>query len=322
MSRKEPEDTRHSETAPRPGALPPWLRLRLPAENALDGVRDTLKALNLNTVCMSAQCPNRGECWSHGTATFMILGAVCSRDCAFCGVASGATESPDPDEPDRIAEAVSRLSLRYCVITSVTRDDLPDGGAAQFAAVIRSVRNGCPDTAIEILVPDFGGNQAAIRTVVEAWPDVFGHNVETVARLHTLLRDPRASYARSLDVLRQARAELPATAHVKSGLMVGCGETPEEVLETLADLHEAGCDAVTIGQYLKPRGGRAEIREYVHPEQFALYEKAAYDLGFQFAMAGPLVRSSYHAEALMNQDSGTSTSVRGDNLSLPPSDLA
>jgi lipoyl synthase len=280
-------------------AFPPWLRRSWPRSGAVDEVRGVLDRLSLNTVCRGAQCPNQGECWSRGTATFMILGNVCSRNCAFCGVSTGSPVPPDNEEPRRLAEAVKRLKLKHCVVTSVTRDDLPDGGASHFAAVIGAIRNSCPGVSIEILTPDFAGNADAITTVTQAAPDVFGHNVETVARLHSLLRDARASYARSLEVLRMARERLAQNARVKSGLMVGCGETEQEVFETLADLRAAGCDAVTVGQYLKPRTGRAKVVEYITPEQFARYEKQAFELGFRSAMAGPFVRSSYHADALI-----------------------
>lgn len=311
--------TRNSNTKrPQRPKFPPWIRVAWPSQGAVDGVRDVLEALSLNTVCRGAQCPNQGECWSRGTATFMILGNVCSRNCAFCGVTPGQPAPAEADEPGRVAEAIRRLGIRHAVITSVTRDDLPDGGAAHFAAVIRAVRDACPGTSIEVLTPDFGGDADAISTVANAAPDVFGHNVETVPRLHGLLRDPRASYTRSLNVLRLARAHLPGNGYVKSGLMAGCGETEAEVLQVLADLRATGCDAVTIGQYLKPRGGRAEIAEFISPEQFARYEEHAYALGFRFAMAGPLVRSSYHAEMLLND-----TALRdGGNVSMPPSNLA
>ena len=302
--------------------LPPWLRLAWPQPGAVDRVRDVLADLSLNTVCRSAQCPNQGECWSRGTATFMILGNICSRNCAFCGVDTGVPTPPEADEPGRIAEAAHLLELRHAVVTSVTRDDLPDGGAAHFAEVIRALRAGCPQISIEVLTPDFGGQRDRVARVAEARPDVFAHNVETIPRLHRLLRDPRASYTRSLEVLRMARELLPETCHVKSGLMAGCGETESEVMDTLADLYAAGCDAVTIGQYLKPRGGRAEVMDYVTPEQFAQYAKKARELGFSFVMAGPLVRSSYHAETLMHHACECTITHAGNNISLPPANLA
>ncbi|MFA7692859.1 MAG: lipoyl synthase [Candidatus Hydrogenedentales bacterium] len=281
--------------------FPPWIRQAWPQPGAVDGVRDVLSELGLNTVCRSAHCPNQGECWSHRTATFMILGELCSRNCAFCNVSAGRPEELDLEEPERVAEAIARLGLGHGVITSVTRDDLPDGGAAQFAAVIRAIRRRCPGVTVEVLTPDFNGDRNALTQVLQAQPDVFAHNVETVERLHPLLRDRRASYGRSLAVLAQARKNLPGSSYVKSGLMVGCGEKEEEVFTTLADLRDSGCDAVTIGQYLKPRGGRAPITAFITPEQFACYEQKALELGFVFAIAGPFVRSSYHAEQLFDQ---------------------
>lgn len=294
-----PAETDMTKNRPTPPKFPPWIRQSWPQSGAVDEVRDLLRELGLNTVCRSAQCPNQGECWSHRTATFMILGEVCSRNCAFCGVGTGTPAAPDEGEPARVAEAIARLGLRHSVITSVTRDDLPDGGAGQFAAVIQAIRGRCPGVTIEVLTPDFGGDADAIRLVTEAKPEVFAHNVETVPRLHRLLRDARASYERSLGVLKTAREALPESCYVKSGLMVGCGEGEDEVWATLEDLHRAGCDAVTIGQYLKPRGGRAEVAAFITPEQFARYEKKALETGFVFAMAGPFVRSSYHADELL-----------------------
>ncbi len=302
--------------------FPPWLRLAWPQPGAVDRVRDILNDLSLNTVCSSARCPNQGECWSRGTATFMILGNVCSRNCAFCGVDAGCPAPPEADEPFRIAEAAQRLELRHAVITSVTRDDLPDGGAAQFAAVIHTIRAHCPKISIEVLTPDFGGDHTAIAKVTGACPDVFGHNVETVPRLHRLLRDPRASYTRSLGVLRTAREQIRERGHIKSGLMAGCGETETEIFETLADLRAAGCSAVTIGQYLKPHNGRAEVVEYLAPEQFARYEDKAREMGFSFVLAGPLVRSSYHAEALLRPGDKQGAASAEGNISMSSANLA
>ena len=281
--------------------FPPWLRRSLPATGDAAQVRAALCDLSLHTVCQSAECPNQGECWQRGTATFMILGNICSRNCAFCGVSSGMPMPPDLEEPTHIAEAVQRLRLHHVVVTMVTRDDLPDGGAAHCVAVITAIRSQCPGVTVEILTSDFGGNVESLQQVAQAAPDVFGHNIETVARLHSILRDPHASYERSLQVLRFVRGTLPAPCHVKSGLMVGCGETEAEVVDALRDLHEAGCDAVTLGQYLKPSGGRFDVQEFISPEQFARYEKIAYDLGFAFAMSGPFVRSSYHADDLVTK---------------------
>ena len=281
--------------------LPPWLRRAWPAATETAPVREVLADLSLHTVCRSAQCPNQGECWRRGTATFMVLGDICTRDCAFCGVASGMPRPPDPEEPGRIAEAAFRLGLRHVVVTTVTRDDVPDGGAGHFIATLEALRARCPDATVELLTSDFDGNLGEVARVAAAGPDVFGHNIETVARLHGVLRDPRASYERSLAVLRCARDALCDDYHLKSGLMVGCGEKEDEVVAALRDLRDAGCDAVTIGQYLKPAGNRAAVREFVAPEQFARYEQIAYSLGFAFAMAGPFVRSSYHADTLTNR---------------------
>lgn len=299
--------------------FPPWIRSSLPVGDKHDAVRAVLSELSLNTVCRSAQCPNCSECWHRGTATFMVMGSVCTRNCAFCGVNAGRPGPLEADEPRRIAEAVSRLRLRHTVITSVTRDDLPDGGAAHFAAVVRAVHTHCPGVTVEVLTSDFGGLRASVAKVCEARPEVFAHNIETIPRLHGLLRDPRASYARSLDVLQLARQTLPGACHVKSGLMVGCGETEAEVFDTLADLRKAGCDAVTIGQYLKPGGSRLEISRFIAPGRFAAFESHARSLGFSFTKAGPLVRSSYHAEAIFDKDTARTV---GDGLSLHPTNLA
>ncbi len=281
-------------------SLPPWLRRAWPASGEMASVREVLSELSLHTVCRSAQCPNQGECWQRGTATFMVLGDVCTRDCPFCGVSSGMPLPPDPKEPANIAEAVRRLELRHVVVTTVTRDDLPDGGAEYFVAVVAALRAQCPGVTVELLTSDFGGNMDAVAQVAGSGPEVFAHNIETVARLHKTLRDPRTSYARSLAVLRCARDTLDDAKHVKSGLMVGCGEREAEVEAALRDLLAAGCDAVTIGQYLKPAGNRFEVHEFITPEQFDRYRQLAHDLGFAFAMAGPFVRSSYQAEALLN----------------------
>lgn len=279
-------------------SFPPWLRRPLPVAGEAQQVRQVLSDLSLHTVCQSAQCPNQGECWQQGTATFMILGDICSRNCAFCGVSSATPGPPDPEEAAHIAEAVQRLGLHHVVVTMVTRDDLPDGGATQCAAVVDAIRTQCPDVTIELLTSDFGGNTASLKLVARTAPEVFAHNIETVARLHHLLRDPRASYERSLDLLQHARELLPAACHVKSGFMVGCGETEVEIIEALRDLLAAGCDAVTIGQYLKPAGGHFDVQAFITPEQFARYKQIAYDLGFGFVMSGPFVRSSYRAADL------------------------
>ena len=255
--------------------------------------------LELHTVCQSAHCPNQAECWARRTATFMVLGNVCTRDCRFCAVNSGLPAPPDPEEPRRVAEAVRRLALRHVVITSVTRDDVPDGGAGHFARTIAAIRAVNHGTTIEALVPDFSVDYAAIAQVIEAGPEVFGHNIETVQRLHPVLRDRRYSYEGSIEVLRIAAALAPER-FVKSAFMLGCGEKESEVRRTLEDLCAAGCTVVAMGQYLQPTPGHARVAAYVHPEQFAAYEAMAYEMGFAFAVAGPFVRSSYRSEDVLH----------------------
>ncbi|MDW7979527.1 MAG: lipoyl synthase [Verrucomicrobiales bacterium] len=275
--------------------FPHWLRTRLYAGEAFGHVESVLRGLKLHTVCESARCPNRAECWGRGTATFLICGNRCTRSCRFCAVQHGTPEPLDPAEPSRVAEAARRMQLGHVVITSVTRDDLPDGGAAHFAEVIRAVRALNPQATIEVLTPDFGGSEAAIQTVLDAAPDVFNHNLETVRRLTPSVRS-KACYDRSLHVLQFARARGPRRLLVKSGLMLGLGETETEVIETLQDLRTAGCDAVTLGQYLQPTPQNLPIHRFVTPEEFAKYARLAERLGFIYVASGPLVRSSYHAE--------------------------
>ncbi len=336
---------------PKTGArFPPWLRKPIPAGYDIS-TRDILRKLRLNTVCRSAECPNLGECWHNRTATFLICGDVCTRNCAYCAVRKGVPEPLDPDEPRRVAEAAKNMGLRHVVVTSVTRDDLSDGGAGQFAATIRAVREICGTAAgVETLVPDFGGSEDALAAVLAEQPDVFNHNIETVARLFPAVR-PQADYLRSLRVLEMARRELAAHGGpggeigfgaacrrgpddkggmiggelgagdgeheaavgesaraaremrscglIKSGLMVGMGETPDEVAATLKDLKSAGCDAVTIGQYLSPSPRHMPVAEYMAPERFEEYADLARSLGFVGVASGPFVRSSYRAEAML-----------------------
>ena len=276
--------------------LPPWIRVRARAPGRVNAVQSLLDASGLHTVCEGAHCPNRHECFSRGTATFMILGGVCTRDCRFCAVQSGMPAAVDPDEPRRVAEAAAHLRLRHVVVTSVTRDDLPDGGAGHFAAVIRALREQIPGAAIEVLTPDFQGCERDIAAVLSAAPDVFNHNLETVRRLQAVIR-PAADYGRSLAVLRYAAAWTPKTA-VKSGLMVGLGETDDEVLQAIGDLREAGCELLTVGQYLAPSKMHHPVARFVPPETFARYAREAMAMGFRNVASGPLVRSSYQAEAL------------------------
>lgn len=275
--------------------LPPWIRSRLSGRGAQETVNRLLKEGNLHTVCQGAQCPNQHECFSRGVATFMILGDTCTRNCRFCAVHTGQPGVVDQDEPRRLAEAVARLQLRHIVVTSVTRDDLPDGGAGHFAAVIRTLRERLPDLAVEVLTPDFKGVEGDIDVVLEAGPDVFNHNLETVKALQKAIR-PAASYERSLAVLAYATRRARGRTVVKSGLMVGLGETDAEVYEAMADLRQAGVELLTIGQYLAPSSAHARVERYVTPEQFGEYARRGKDMGFRNVASGPMVRSSYLAE--------------------------
>jgi lipoic acid synthetase len=250
-----------------------------------------------NTVCLSAKCPNLGECFSRGVAAFMIGGSTCTRTCRFCGVRHGRPDPLDPAEPSRVAESVRKLGLKYAVITGVARDDLPDGGASHYAATIISIRKNLPDTQVEALIPDFQGSETALRTVLDAGPDILNHNIETVKRLSPKIRSV-ATYEKSLDVLR-ASGKIAPEIPVKSGLMVGLGESREEVIETLEDLLDAGCRIVTIGQYLQPRAGREiPVERYWTPAEFEDLRAIAEGMGFDGAASGPFVRSSYFAEQL------------------------
>jgi lipoic acid synthetase len=278
--------------------LPAWLRKRIPPPGRSWQVHKLLEDLGLMTVCSSARCPNLCECFSRGTASFLILGPRCSRSCRFCAVPTGAPTPPRQDEPQTIAEACARLSLRHVVVTSVTRDDLPDGGAEHFARTIRMVRAGPNRTVIEVLTSDFRGDLAAVETVLRAGPDVFNHNVETVPRLYQAVR-PQADYCRSLQVLLQAGVRGSRSARrliVKSGMMVGLGETDREVTQVMRDLRIAGVDALTIGQYLAPSAAHIPVARYVEPVRFDAWRDEALSMGFAAVAAGPLVRSSYRAE--------------------------
>jgi lipoic acid synthetase len=274
---------------------PDWLKVRAPAGKRMEEVSGTLARLGLRTVCREARCPNVGECWGAGTATVILLGDVCTRGCAFCGVAAGVPAPPDPAEPSRVARAAAELSWRHVVVTSVTRDDLPDGGAAHFAAVVRALRRDAPRATVELLVPDFAGNVDALRSVVDAAPDILAHNVETVPRLYPSVRKG-ASFARSVDLLRRAAGIRPSLL-LKSGIMVGLGETGEEVLAVFRDLYAAGCRSLTVGQYLPPSRDHLPVHEYVSPERFDLLAEAARAIGFERVLSAPLVRSSYYRTA-------------------------
>jgi len=284
-----------SQAQPR---LPPWIRAQRFRPAAGRPVRQLLRAKTLSTVCEEARCPNQGECFGRGTATFLILGERCRRGCRFCNVAAGPPEPVDPDEPARLAEAARELGLRHVVVTSVTRDDLDDGGAVQFAACISALRAICPEATVEVLVPDFQGLRGAVDAVLTAAPDVFNHNVETVARLYPLVR-PGAVLDRSLAVLTQARRA--AQPLVKSGFMVGLGESDEEIDALLAQLAAAGVEVVTIGQYLRPRLDCLPVERYVEPALFERYRQLGIGHGLREVSAGPLVRSSYLADALLNR---------------------
>lgn len=273
--------------------LPSWAKRKLGPASRLHEMKSVLRSRGLHTVCESARCPNIGECFSKPTATFMILGDVCTRACSFCSIDSGRSPlGVDAAEPGNIALTVKELGLEHVVITSVTRDDLADGGAAQFALTIKAIKDNIPGISVEVLTPDFNGDEGALRLVFDAGPDIFNHNLETVERLYPVVR-PQAIYGRSLDVLSLASK---SGIFTKSGIMVGLGETDEEVRTALSDLKAAGCDAVTIGQYLRPTRENLEVVEYVEPEQFALYERYGLEAGLKYVYSGPFVRSSYNAE--------------------------
>ncbi|MBW2677982.1 MAG: lipoyl synthase [Deltaproteobacteria bacterium] len=277
---------------------PPWLKRRLPTGKGYENVRRLLDQSCLHTVCQEAKCPNLWECFSKGTATFMIMGARCTRNCRFCAVEHGALDPPETDEPERIAEAVQTLNLGYVVVTSVTRDDLPNGGAAHFAASIGSIRKVNPDTFVEVLIPDFEGSLDALELVLKAAPDVLNHNLETVKRLYPKVR-PEAVYERSLELLQRAHHSSPYLP-VKSGLMLGLGETRREIEQALQDLLDHGCSLLTLGQYLQPSKSHLPVVEYISPEIFAALGKQALAMGFKQVASGPFVRSSYHARELFS----------------------
>ncbi len=272
---------------------PEWLKLSPFDTATLAGMRKLTGHLRLHTVCESARCPNRQRCFAEGTATFMILGNICTRNCSFCAVESGRPQTPDPHEPDNVVAAVAKLRLKFAVITSVTRDDLPDGGASHFARTIKAIHEYSPDIMVEALTPDFKGSLSALQTVTDTSLTVLNHNVETVPRLYREVR-PQAEYRRSLKVLRQARLLNPGLL-TKSGLMLGLGETNREVIEVMADLRQVGCDVLTIGQYMQPSLRHHRVVRFVHPDEFAEYENMGKELGFRYVAAGPLIRSSFHA---------------------------
>ena len=277
--------------------LPEWLIPAVRKRPHLAALGRELAEMGVHTVCQSARCPNLGECFARGTATFMIMGEVCTRNCGFCAVNHGSPAALEAEEPGRVAEAASWLGLKHVVVTSVTRDDLPDGGAAHFAATIAAIREKLPEATVEVLVPDFNGEEEALGTVLAAGPEVLNHNVETAPRLYPRVR-PQADYERSLGLLRRA-GEMRPEAVTKSGLMVGLGESEEEVLAVLGDLRGAGVGAVTIGQYLQPTRRHLPVAAYIEPSRFDDYAAAARGMGFGHVLSDPLVRSSYHAEKLV-----------------------
>jgi lipoic acid synthetase len=272
---------------------PDWLKVRAPGSPSYTRLKGLMRELHLHTVCEEAQCPNIGECWNHGTATFMILGDVCTRACSYCAVAHGRPAAVDTAEPVRVADAIRILALNYVVITSVDRDDLEDGGASIFADTIRETRARLPLCRIEVLIPDFQGNEPALRAVLDARPDVLNHNTETVPRLYRMARSG-GRYARTLELLDRARRYAPDIP-TKTGVMVGLGEEREELIATFQDLRKAGCGILTIGQYLRPTAAHAPMVRYYHPDEFADLKRAALGMGFVHVESGPLVRSSYHA---------------------------
>ncbi len=274
--------------------LPHWLRIPLPASDSFTKTRVLLEDLQLHTVCESAKCPNHWECWSQGTATFMIAGDRCTRACGFCAVTTAKPLALDPDEPARVAEAARRMGLRHVVITAVARDDLDDGGAEHFRRTIEAVRALGPDMVIEVLTPDFLERTPALESVINARPHIFNHNLETVRRLTPSVRS-RATYDRSLNVLKKVKLSCGNSIHTKSGLMLGLGETESELFEALNDLRAVGCDLLTLGQYLQPTLRHLPVKEFVPPEKFAEYGRLGERLGFAHVASGPLVRSSYHA---------------------------
>ncbi len=273
---------------------PDWLKVKFPAGESYTRIDRYHRLHGLNSVCRSAACPNQGECWSQGTATFMILGTTCSRHCRFCNVASGHPQPPDPEEPRKVAKAIYELELDHAVITTVTRDDLVDGGASQFVKLIREIRKLTNECRIELLISDLQGNWEALATILAEKPDILGHNVETVPRLYSQVR-PEAEYQRSLSLLAEVHRQTPEII-TKSGLMLGMGETEEEVLQVMADLRGHGCQLLTLGQYLAPSRHHFPVQRYVPPQEFSDYAEKGLALGFAHVEAGPLVRSSYHAE--------------------------
>ncbi len=277
---------------------PAWISTKIDL-TSFESLISKIERANLHVVCFEASCPNIGTCFQEGTATFLILGNICTRNCAFCGIKHGNPLDPDADEPREISKLVSELNLRHVVITSVTRDDLPDQGVKQFIKTIRAIRNSCKNTTIEVLIPDFQGNKQLLNTLLEERPDILNHNVETVPRLYPVIR-PQAVYSRSISLLKYIKEQFP-TVYTKTGFMVGLGETEDEIFSLINHLRDAKCDILTIGQYLRPSGVHVPVKKYYSPEEFQKYEAYGKTLGFQSIMAAPLVRSSYNAKSFSMQ---------------------
>lgn len=296
--------------------IPEWLTIKVPRTKDIGMVENLMRGERLVTVCEEARCPNLGECWSKGTATFMIMGDTCTRSCRFCAVKTGRGGPLDPDEPRRVALAAKQLALKHVVVTSVNRDELFDGGANHFAEVIENLRKEQPDSTVEVLTPDFRGRRSAIEIVCRAHPDVFNHNTETVPRLYRTVR-PQAKYVRSIDFLRTIK-EIDPTIYTKSGIMLGLGETEDEVIQVLSDWKDAGVDAVTLGQYLKPGKGYLDVVEYLHPTRFERYKQIAEEMGFLYVASGPFVRSSYNAIDFSDKFlRGDKTKTAGEGATRP-----
>ena len=276
-----------------PKRKPDWLKVRLPTSNGYRRLKKLMHEKNLHTVCEEAMCPNIGECWHRGTATFLLMGDICTRSCGFCHIKTGRPSALDEDEPRRVAESVVAMNLNHCVLTSVNRDELPNGGAHIFANTIREIRKRLSNCTIEVLIPDFKGNRAALKEVMDARPEILNHNTETVPRLYRTVR-PQANYQQTLELLANAKTMDPG-AITKSGVMVGLGETKEEVLAVMRDLREQQVDILTIGQYLRPSLFHLPIYRYVHPDEFQEFHNVGMEMGFRWVESGPLVRSSYHA---------------------------
>jgi lipoic acid synthetase len=288
-----------------PQRKPTWLKVKAPGGRTFVGIRQMMRDLDLNTVCEEAHCPNIGECWEHRAATFMILGDVCTRNCAYCAVAHGTPAPDDPDEPVRLAEAVTRMGLEHIVITSVDRDDLLNGGAEAFAGCVTEIRARMPEASVELLIPDFKGSDRALQIVVDAKPDILNHNLETIARLYRIAR-PGGRYDRALQLLRRAKAMDP-TLLTKSGLMCGLGEEWDELVTAMRDLRAEDVDILTVGQYLRPSDGHLPVARFYSPEEFAELRELGLTMGYRHVESGPLVRSSYHAWEQVRQAAGTTS---------------